>query len=145
MVKIYRVKLAGLALSIVTLAAHACASSGNLPPEIKLILFERNSGVIASKDIVDLASWAIDMKNKYPLRQWMTIGGTSAPDEKKPSELAAGRAAAAKNLMTQFELAPSSVEVKSYVDTSYMKEMNGNMAMSVQIELVPGCPNNCCD
>ncbi|MEC5404350.1 hypothetical protein VOM14_02040 [Paraburkholderia sp. MPAMCS5] len=112
---------------------------------MKVILFDKNSAVVPSKEVVDLASWAIDMKQKYPIHQWMSIGGRAAPDEAQASALAASRAAAVRMLTVQFGLTKSPVEANSYVNTPEAAKLNGEKARSVLIDLNPGCPNNCCD
>jgi hypothetical protein len=134
-----------LGLAVATTSVYACQSSGNLPAEIKIIQFDKNSAIVPSKEVVGLALWAIDMKQRFPIHQWINIGGRASPDEKNGSVLAANRATAAKSLAIEFGLTKSPIEVNSYVDTPEAAKLNGEKTMAVQIDLNPGCPKNCCD
>ncbi|MCC8405189.1 hypothetical protein LJ655_25490 [Paraburkholderia sp. MMS20-SJTN17] len=131
--------------SFMAISTQACESSANRPAEVKVILFEKNSAIVPSKEVVDLALWAIDMKKRYPIHQWMTIGGRAAPDETNASKLAATRAAAVKSFTVEFGLTKAPIDVNDYVNSAEEAKMNGEQARSVQINLNPGCPNNCCD
>jgi hypothetical protein len=136
-----------LALAFVFAASHtqACESSQNRPTQIKSVAFERNSDAISSQQISDLASWAVDMKQGYPIHLWMTIVATAGPDEHQAAALAAHRASKVKHLTDQFGLTRSHIEVRSYVDSTEAAELNGSFATSAQIDLSPGCPHDCCD
>jgi hypothetical protein len=128
-----------------TTGVYACESSGNRPTETKIIFFEKNSATVPTAGIADLASWAVDMKIKYPIHLWTAVVGTAAPNEQAPSKLAARRTEEVRNLAAQFGIVKEQGDVKSYVDNPNNAQVNGKFASSVQIDLSPGCAGNCCD
>ncbi|WP_156529034.1 hypothetical protein [Caballeronia udeis] len=125
--------------------AFACVGPQNQPAQYMTVMFEKNSSTIHSSSIVALASWSADMKIRYPIRLWTTVVGTAAPNEANPLQLATQRANKVKTLTDLFDISKTSSDVKRYVNTAYMAEMNGDKATAVFIDLNPGCPNNCCD
>lgn len=136
-------KPVALAALLLSTSAFACIGPQNRPTQTVSVSFEKNSATLTSKEIVRIASWGIDMKSSFPIQLWTNIVATSAPDEKNAPQLAARRATLVKDLAIQFGLANGGSEVHSYVDNA--ASLNGSFTMSGQIDLSPGCPNNCCD
>jgi len=85
------------------------------------------------------------MKLKYPIHQWTLLVGDAEPAEDTPAKLAAGRAAAVEKLMFEFGLTKSPLEVKSHVDEPPIDKRDEEFSRSAQIDLVPGCLDDCCD
>jgi hypothetical protein len=135
----------GFVLGAVTVSAQACATSQNLPGQNVDVTFDTNFARPSVDQIFKLANWAIDMRLKFAIHEGVYVGGLAEQTEKAPRALATERAEGIKQMLVQFGLtkAPFAVHSATYIpfDAQDRKE-NGRR---VEIELSPGCPNNCCD
>src|SRR5271170_6196721 len=91
-------KIAGLVFSVLAAPAFSCVGPQNPPSQHMTVPFERNSSTIHAESILALASWSADMKIRYPIRLWISIVGTAAPNEAHALLLAAQRANKVKAL-----------------------------------------------
>lgn len=141
-VKTYIFNAAVVAAIALPVPAIACEGQQNQPTQTKTIFFEKDSAALSSKSVLDLAEWAIDMKQRYPIQDWTNVVATAAPSEHNAKNLASRRAEVVKGLATQFGLAQHGLEVHSYVDSASI--LNNEFSMSGQIHFSPGCEDNCC-
>uniref|UniRef100_A0A1I9YKT9 OmpA-like domain-containing protein n=1 Tax=Paraburkholderia sprentiae WSM5005 TaxID=754502 RepID=A0A1I9YKT9_9BURK len=128
------------------MSAQACNTSHNLPGQNIDLYFERNSTQVSAGQVLKLANWAIDMRLKYPIQEVLSIGGLAEASEKEPKKLAVQRADTAKAILMQFDLTETSYDVRAgiYKPLDYFVEPSEKVRRA-EIELSPGCPNNCCD
>ncbi|MBC8722552.1 hypothetical protein F6X37_13345 [Paraburkholderia sp. 31.1] len=140
------IKLGALAFGLLSISAQACNTSQNLPGQNIDLYFEINSTQVSADQILKLANWAIDMRLKYPIQEVLSIGGVAVASEKEPKQLAMQRADTAKAMLMQFGLTqvPYDVRAGIYKPLEHFVEPPEKVRR-VEIELSPGCPNNCCD
>ncbi|MGF6812385.1 hypothetical protein OKW30_007577 [Paraburkholderia sp. Clong3] len=140
------IKLGAVAFGLLSISAQACNTSQNLPGQNIDLYFERNSTQVSADQILKLANWAIDMRLKYPIQEVLSIGGVAEASEKEPKQLAMQRADTAKAMLIQFGLTqvPYDVRAGIYKPLEHFVEPPEKVRR-VEIELSPGCPNNCCD
>ncbi|MCC8396200.1 hypothetical protein LJ656_26785 [Paraburkholderia sp. MMS20-SJTR3] len=134
-----------LALCLLSFNAPACETSQNLPGQNIDVYFERNSARLPGAQILKLADWVIEMR-KFPIKEVMSVGGVAEQSERKPFILASQRADAVRAMLMQFGLTgiPYGVRSGIYKQSPYLREPPEKVRR-VEIMLVPGCPNNCCD
>ncbi|MGH8781014.1 hypothetical protein [Paraburkholderia sp.] len=145
MAKKYTFELLVLAMSMLSLSASACSGPQDQPTQTHVSFFPVNSATLPMKEIADLAAWAVEMKLRYPVQHWTSIGATAAPTEQAAVALAAHRADVLKDLAVQFGLTRGGMEMHDYVQSLVDAKINGKFAASGQIDFSPGCPVNCCD
>ncbi|HEY2021547.1 hypothetical protein [Paraburkholderia sp.] len=140
------IKLSALAAGLLSISAQACNTSHNLPGQNIDLYFGRNSAQVPTDQVLKLANWAIDMRLRYPIQEVLSIGGMAEASEKEPKKLAMQRGEAAKTMLTQFGLdqVPYDVRAGIYKPLRHLVESPAKVRR-VEIELSPGCPNNCCD
>jgi hypothetical protein len=140
-----KTELVALILSAVTINSPACQSSQNLPGQNIDLFFEKNSAQVSADQVLKLANWAIDTRLKYPILDGMYVGGLADASEKESKELAMRRAEAAQTLLTQFGFAKVPYEVRGRVYRPYDPSDPRESGKRVEIEMSPGCRNQCCD
>ncbi|MBV8453268.1 MAG: hypothetical protein JOZ29_13495 [Deltaproteobacteria bacterium] len=135
-----------VAFGLLSISAQACNTSQNLPGQNIDLYFERDSIQPSTDQVLKLANWAIDMRLKYPTQEMLSIGGLAEASEKEPKKLAMRRADTAKSMLIQFGLTqvPYDVRAGVYRPLEHLVEPPEKVRR-VEIELSPGCPNNCCD
>jgi hypothetical protein len=135
-----------LTVGLLSVSAQACDSAQNLPGQNIDLYFERNSIQISADQALKIANWAIDMRLKYPIQEVLSIGGLAEANEKEPEKLAMQRADTARNMLMQFGLTqvPYDVRTRIYKPLTHFIEPPEKVRR-VEIELSPGCKNNCCN
>jgi hypothetical protein len=140
------IKFGIAAFGLLSINAHACNTSENLPGENIDLYFERNSAQVSTDQVPGLANWAIDMRSRYPIQEVLSVGGLAEASEKEPQKLARRRADTAKAMLIQFGFTqvPYDLRAGVYTPLEHLIEPPEKIRRA-EIELSPGCPNNCCD
>ncbi|WP_233837298.1 hypothetical protein [Paraburkholderia sp. ZP32-5] len=142
------IKLIALTIGVLSLSvsAQACDTARNLPGQNIDLYFEKNSTQISSDQTLKMANWAIDMRLKYPIQEVLSVRGLAEANEREPGKLALQRADKAKAMLMQFGLTQVEYDIHGaiYRPLVHYVELPETIRR-VEIELSPGCPNNCCD
>jgi hypothetical protein len=140
------IKLVAWTFCLLSISAQACNTSQNLPGQNLDVYFERNSMRVSADQVLKMANWAIDMRRRYPIQEVLVIGGLAEASEKEPEKLALQRADTTKAMLMQFGLTevPYDVHARIYKPPVHLIEPPEKVRR-VEIELSPGCPDNCCD
>jgi hypothetical protein len=135
-----------VAFGLLSINAHACNTYQNLPGENIDLYFERNSAQVSTDQVLRLANWAIDMRSRHPIQEVLSVGGLAEASENEPRKLAMRRADAAKAMLTQFGFTqvPYDMHAGVYTPLEHWIEPPEKIRRA-EIELSPGCPDNCCD
>ncbi|RKE36849.1 hypothetical protein B0G76_3062 [Paraburkholderia sp. BL23I1N1] len=139
------IKLAALVFGLMAIGAQACESSQNLPGQNIDLYFEKNSAQVSADQVLKLANWAVDMRLLYPIQEVLSIGGLAEMSEKEPRNLVTQRAEIAKTMLMQFGLTQVPYDVRGRIDKPFGSVEPPEKVRRAEIELSPGCPNNCCD
>ncbi|WP_198361559.1 hypothetical protein [Burkholderia ubonensis] len=133
-----------LALSVVRV--FACVGAENQPGETTDVTFEHNVSTPSNASVLKLANWVIDLRAKYPTFEAVAVIGLAEIGERNPEELATARAAQVQNSLQLLSAHASKVSVSAHV---YKPMLPGSKyepsGARVEVTLIPGCPNNCCD
>lgn len=140
------IKYGIVALGLLSINVQACNTSQNLPGQNIDLYFEKNSAQVSTDQVLRLANWAIDMRSRYPIQDVLSIGGLAEASEKEPTKLAMRRANMAKAMLIQFGFThvPYDMRAGVYRPLKHLIEAPEKIRRT-EIELSPGCPNNCCD
>lgn len=132
-------------IGLASIGAQACETSQNLPGQNIDLYFGRDSAQVSADQVLKLANWAVDMRLRYPIQEVLSIGGLAEASEKDPGNLATQRAEVAKTMLMQFGLTHVPYDVRGRVDNPFGSVESPEKVRRAEIELSPGCPNNCCD
>ncbi|MFT4064759.1 hypothetical protein [Paraburkholderia sp.] len=140
------IKLIALAIGMLSVSAQACNTAENLPGQNIDLYFQKNSSRISADQALKMANWAIDMRLKYPIQEVLSIRGLAEENEREPENLALQRADKAKTMLMQFGLTQVPYDIRGGIYRPLVHSVESpEKIRRVEIELSPGCPDNCCD
>lgn len=125
-------------------SSHACS-----PIKARGVYFERDSSVVPAYQVLRLANWVTDLRQRYPNHQAFYVSASTEPGEQMPSRLGMDRAHnIARVLQENLQIAPAKIELpeRSYVEapvSAYLKQLEKSEGVRVDLSFLPACPHEC--
>lgn len=146
--KKYNATLWGLTATLALLAtpaAHACS-----PIKVIGVYFERDSSTVSAAQMLRLANWMSDLRQRYPNHEAIYIGASTEPGEQAPNRLGMERAnGVARVLRETLQFAGEKIDLpdRSHVmapASAYLKKFDNSQGVrGVQLDFLPACPHEC--
>jgi len=135
---------------IATIAISAAAPSYACSPvKVRGVYFERDSSVIPASQVLRLANWMIDLRQRYPNHQAFYVTASTEPGERTTNQLGMDRAHnIARVLQENLHIAPAKIQLpeRSYVEapvSAYLKQLEKSEGVRVDLGFLPACPHEC--
>lgn len=140
MTSLMKYLLTPLAMLLAAPIAWACS-----PMQSISVVFERNSATVPAEEVLKLADWTAELREKYPNRQALYFTTQSAFGERDASALGMRRARNVAKLLEdslQFKVKEVLLPTRGYVAAIPAPE-GSRLVKRVDIEFLPACPHEC--
>lgn len=135
---------------IATIAMSAAASSYACSPvKVKGVYFEHESSAVPASQVMRLANWMIDLRQRYPNHEAFYVSASTEPGERMPSQLGMNRAHSIAHVLREtLHIASAKIKLpeRSYVEapvSEYLKQLEKSQGVRVDLGFLPACPHEC--
>jgi hypothetical protein len=129
---------------LATPAAHACSPIKSIG-----VYFPPNSTVVPAYQVLRLAEWMTDLREKYPNHEAIFISGSGEPGEHQPAKLGLKRARNVARILQDNIQFTGKIDLpnKGYVvapaSESEKRWAKSEGVYGVQLDFLPACPHEC--